>query len=409
MREKLLFLSLLSTVMSLHTANAFKLPDTGQTICYQASSPYLVMPCAGTGQDGAYIINPMSYKDNGNGTVTDDNTGLMWQQQDDEKTYNWYQATGTYSETYNSDSQNVCRSLQLGGYIDWRLPSKKELQSIIDYSIPSPGPMINQMFFPNTQKYNYYLTSTADSDVGYSDYAWAVGFGWGDVYSMDKGNDANYVKCVRGSQTVQHLINNGNGTVTDTSTGLIWQQFDSNENMSWEDSLTYCNSQSIDGNTGWRLPNIRELASLIDDSLFNPAVNNSFFNVHGSNWSSTTNTSDPSSAWDVWTFKGIIVGVVKGLDFVRCVHGGESGSILTARIAGTSKYFSSIQKAQDEANDENTIEAEAGDFQESLNISNQLTFIGGFDSSYSSNIGLTYVGGIIISEGSLTVENIVIM
>ncbi|MCK7470011.1 MAG: DUF1566 domain-containing protein [Desulfomicrobium escambiense] len=66
-------------------AFAFKLPDTGQTKCYQVVSPYAEIPRAGTGQDGAYSINPMSYTDNGNGTVTDNNTGLMWQQQDDGK------------------------------------------------------------------------------------------------------------------------------------------------------------------------------------------------------------------------------------------------------------------------------------------------------------------------------------
>ena len=73
---------------------AFKLPDTGQTKCYDTGGTEI--PCAGTGQDGAYSINPMSYTDNGNGTVTDNNTGLIWQKQDDGIRYNWYQASGTY-------------------------------------------------------------------------------------------------------------------------------------------------------------------------------------------------------------------------------------------------------------------------------------------------------------------------
>ena len=55
------------------TSEAFKLPDTGQTKCYQGVSPYDEIP---SGQDGAYNINPLSYTDNGNGTVTDNNTGL---------------------------------------------------------------------------------------------------------------------------------------------------------------------------------------------------------------------------------------------------------------------------------------------------------------------------------------------
>lgn len=71
--------------------------------------------------------------DNGDGTVTDDKTGLMWQKQDDGKQYNWYQASGTYYKKYNPTSENVCRSLTLGGKSDWRLPSKRELETILAY------------------------------------------------------------------------------------------------------------------------------------------------------------------------------------------------------------------------------------------------------------------------------------
>ena len=62
-------------------AFAAPVPDTGQSTCYD--TPGNVISCDGTGQDGAYSINPMSYTDNGNDTVTDNNTGLMWQKQDD--------------------------------------------------------------------------------------------------------------------------------------------------------------------------------------------------------------------------------------------------------------------------------------------------------------------------------------
>jgi hypothetical protein len=68
------------------SAFAFKLPDTGKTKCYQGVSPYAEIPCAGTGQDGSYSINPLSYTDNGNATVTDNNTGLMWQKYENAST-----------------------------------------------------------------------------------------------------------------------------------------------------------------------------------------------------------------------------------------------------------------------------------------------------------------------------------
>lgn len=183
-------------------AEAFKLPDTGQTKCYQIVNFWPTeIPCAGTGQDGAYNINPLSYTDNGNGTVTDNNTGLIWQKYENASSYNWFRASGTYAPVYNPSSQNVCGSLNLGGYSDWRLPTKKELMSIVDYSITWPGPTINIAFFPNTQA-NYYWSSTTNDDLPDQDteLAWNVCFDIGNVGTLSKYDYALYVRCVRGGQ-----------------------------------------------------------------------------------------------------------------------------------------------------------------------------------------------------------------
>lgn len=177
-------------------SDAFKLPDTGQTKCYQGVYPYAEIPCEGTGQDGEYNINPLSYTDNGNGTVTDNNTGLMWQEQDNGNTYNWYKASGTYDATYNPSSESVCGSLTLGGFSDWRLPTKKELITIVDYGIPYPGPTIKTTYFPNTKSSNYWSSTTY---AYYPDYAWGVGFYNGSVYYGYKDYYL-YVRCVRGGQ-----------------------------------------------------------------------------------------------------------------------------------------------------------------------------------------------------------------
>jgi hypothetical protein len=177
-------------------SDAFKLPDTGQTKCYQDVSPWAEIPCTGTGQDGEYSINPMSFTDNGNGTVTDNNTGLMWQKQDNGNAYNWYKASGTYDATYNPSSEDVCGSLNLGGHSDWRLPTKKELMSIVDYGIPYPGPTIDTTYFPNA-KSSYYWSSTTSAYGPNS--AWGVYFYNGSVGSHYK-NSSDYVRCVRGGQ-----------------------------------------------------------------------------------------------------------------------------------------------------------------------------------------------------------------
>jgi hypothetical protein len=208
--KRLLFI--LSTVLILNTAvlilnsYAFRLPDTGQSKCYQAVSPYSEIPCAGSGQDGAYSTNPMSYTDNGNGTVTDTNTGLVWQkcsvgQNNDAScsgsaaAYSWYKASGTYDASHNPATNNICGDLSLAGG-GWRLPSKKELTSIVDYSIPYPGPTIQQTKFPHSVASSYWSSTNYASNPNY---AWKVFFMSGTV-SNDFKFGGNYVRCVRGVQ-----------------------------------------------------------------------------------------------------------------------------------------------------------------------------------------------------------------
>jgi hypothetical protein len=124
--------------------------------------------------------------DNGNGTITDRQTALMWQKQGDGRQYDWYQATG-----------NVCKALRTGGYIDWRLPSKDELITIVDKSAPQSGPTIKTSYFPGTFKAGYWSST---SDAGKPDYAWLVDFVKGYVIpAVDKRNHW-YVRCVRAGQ-----------------------------------------------------------------------------------------------------------------------------------------------------------------------------------------------------------------
>ncbi len=254
-------------ILSASTTFAFKLPDTGQTLCYDSAGK--VINCAGTGQDGEYNMHPMSYTDNGNGTVTDNNTGLMWQQQDDGNLHNWYQASGVYDATFNPTSQNVCGSLSLGGHTDWRLPSKKELVTIVDYSIPNPGPTINSIF-TNTQQFEYW------SSTNITFHAQILDFQHGIVF-YDIPDYEHYVRCVRGGQyTAQSFTDNGDGTVTDNKTGLVWQQGEPG-NRTWQDALTYCKGLILGGQTDWRLPNVKELESITDDNRYDPAIDTTYF------------------------------------------------------------------------------------------------------------------------------------
>jgi hypothetical protein len=196
---------LLCVIPSVASATS-NLPGTGQTRCYQASPPYEEIPCAGLERDGAYSINSLSFSDNRNGMVTDRNTGLTWQKEDDHRKYNWYQASGSYDPAHNQSVQDVCGMLNLGGLTDWRLPTKKELMSIVDYSVPYPGPAISSAYFPNTVAFHYWTSSTFAGDP---DLAWHVSFVDGHV-SYNNKNDPLHVRCVRGRQQAIATIGKGN-------------------------------------------------------------------------------------------------------------------------------------------------------------------------------------------------------
>jgi hypothetical protein len=121
-----------------------------------------------------------NFKDNGNGTVTDLATGLTWQRQDDNDTKDW------------NEADEYCQTLDLAGG-GWRLPTIKELQSIVDYRVNLPA--IDTDAFPKTGPAASYwsVTTWADpSDEG----AWCIYFASGDNFPGDKVYP-NYARCVR--------------------------------------------------------------------------------------------------------------------------------------------------------------------------------------------------------------------
>jgi hypothetical protein len=276
--------------------------DTGQTQSYTTTF----------GEDHDYAINLPFYMDNGNGTVTDNITGLMWQQQDDATTRIWDDA-GTY-----------CNNLTIAGYSDWRLPSYNELISIADYGTSNPA--INTTYFTNANSLGYWSSSYyALHSTSPPLYSWYVNFmdglAKGDVRSVKY-----YVRCVRGEQSVQAFYDNGNGTVSDRSTGLLWQKGEYGTAVGWESVIIYCEGLSLGGGTDWRLPNVKELSSIIDTIKLAPAANAIYFpNIqHWTYWSSTTYNSDVTLAWQVSFDVGSGDRSNKTDNrYARCVSGGQ--------------------------------------------------------------------------------------
>ena len=103
------------------------------------------------------------------------------------------------------------------------------------------------------------------------------------------------------------MIDNGNGTVTDEATGLMWQQ-KSPPPLNWEDSIKYCSKMTLVGYTDWRMPTIQELKSIVDYNRFNPAINTTYFpnTALSFYWSSTVGANYTFVAWGVFFDYGFV-------------------------------------------------------------------------------------------------------
>ncbi|MDY7030605.1 MAG: DUF1566 domain-containing protein [Thermodesulfobacteriota bacterium] len=332
------------------------LPDTGQTTCYDNSAE-ITCPEEGEpfyGQDAQYIINPQSYTkldENGNDLpdaasswvmVRDNVTGLIWEVKevkdgttdysnphDADNVYTWYDSNpdtnggdaGTPGD--GTDTEDFIKALndaQFGGYTDWRMPTVNELSLIVNSGTDIPA--INAGYFPNTVS-SYYWSSTTVVYLTYG--AFHVNFihGFVDVYFK---SISYYARAVRGGTTTSAFVDNSDGTVTDTSTGLIWQQETAGP-MSWEDALDYCENLSLAGNDDWRLPNRAELQSLVDYARYDPGIDTSAFPDTLSSyhyWSSTTTVYDTDFAWLVrFIYDGLGSAYKFDNYYVHAVRGGQ--------------------------------------------------------------------------------------
>ena len=115
--------------------------------------------------------------------------------------------------------------------------------------------------------------------------------------------------------------------IVDSSSSLEWQDSITPVEKSWEDAIDYCENLSLSSKNDWRLPNIKELFSIVDDSKSNPAINSSFINVISREyWSSSTTAFSSSNAWYIDFSDGdssnTFIPKTRGL-YVRCVRAGE--------------------------------------------------------------------------------------
>ncbi|QFY89514.1 DUF1566 domain-containing protein [Magnetovirga frankeli] len=254
----------------------YPIVDTGQSSYYDASN-VIQAPTPGAaffGQDAHYQGLQPAYWDNGDGTVTDLNTGLTWQQI-------------PLSQITYTEAKNGAQGLSLAGYSDWRLPSIKELYSLMDFSgftgtsLADSSPYLDTDYF--TFEYGdvignrfidaQYWSSTEYLSTTILDAAttFGVNFADGRIKGYPNGSDGGlamerYVRYVRGNTDYAEnaLIDNKDGTISDQATGLMWLQADSGQAMTWQEALAWAEGLEYGGHDDWRLPNAKELQSLVD-------------------------------------------------------------------------------------------------------------------------------------------------
>ncbi len=135
------------------------------------------------------------------------------------------------------------------------------------------------------------------------------------------GQDAYYHN---GCPMEERFVDNGDGTVTDTCTGLTWQQETAPGEYTWAEALQYCEDLDLGEQTDWRLPNIRELHSIVDYGRYDSAID-PVFGVQPTSWcwSSTSSVYEPNHAWVVYFGAGTTIYFTKTIhDHVRAVRGG---------------------------------------------------------------------------------------
>ncbi len=266
----------------------YAIVDTNQVNCYDSSTGQ-VTACTGTGHDGDYAGHQPSYTVSADGqTVTDNVTGLIWQQSSD--TDNDGQVS-YYDKLYQTEAVDYCENLTLGDRDDWRLPDIKEAYSLIQFSGKDPSsyrgtdtstltPFLDSVFdraFGDLDSgmdfriidgqyasSTMYLSTTMANDLT----MFGVNYVDGRIKGYPAESKVYYVRCVTGNTDygVNDFADNGDQTISDHATGLMWQQNDTGS-TNWDDAVIQCEAATTASHGDWRLPNAKELQSILDYSV----------------------------------------------------------------------------------------------------------------------------------------------
>lgn len=315
-----------------NTATIVVTAEDGVTTVTYTVTVYRAVPVFKTGQTTSYATGDdgdlekgvswpaTRFTDSGNGTMTDNMTGLVWLKDVSTTTYTW------------ADGITYCDGLTTGG-TDWRMPNVRELRSLVHYGQSTPGTWLNNQGFVNVQS-NYYWAGTISAQSSANSFG--VSFNDGSASTVSNvgsrnvwsvcmesinlpvtgqsteyvtGDDGTYHKGVSFPSIRFH--DNGDGTITDNMTGLMWLKNANNAGATktWSSALTYIaglNSGTYSGNCGytdWKLPTVNELETLLNYSQSAPYSwlnGQGFSNVQNNRyWSGTTYAPSTEYAWDI--------------------------------------------------------------------------------------------------------------
>ncbi|MAT40073.1 MAG: hypothetical protein CL946_10770 [Ectothiorhodospiraceae bacterium] len=347
-----------SLPVSMRAQSTYPIVDTNQDLCYD-NQRSISCPTEGEqfyGQDSQHEGLAPAYRDNGDGTVSDLSTGLMWQK-------NLLDVKPDYAT-----AQAMADTFSLAGYDDWRLPTIKELYSLMDFtgvtgmSAQSSVPYIDTEYFDfrfggTVIPSERFIDAQYASDTPYKGFVFEnqpALFGLNLADGRIKGypqTKAFEVRFVRGNPQygINDFVDNGDGTITDNATTLMWDKDGSSEGMNWEDALAWVqtrNAEQYKGYTDWRLPNAKELQSLLDydrsPSETNSAAISPLFQVptitdeggetnYPFYWTSTTHEDGPTDE------KAVYICFGEALGFMEAPPGSGNYRLMDVHGAGAQR------------------------------------------------------------------------
>ena len=296
------------------TKATYPVVDTSQVACYNASTT-MTCPSPGQafyGQDSQFQGYQARFTTSADGlTVYDNVTGLTWQHTTDTNGDGTINASDKMTLTQAQARPATLNAAHYGGFSDWRLPTIKEQYSLMDFRGTDPSGLsgsdtsgLTAFIDRNYFDFGYGDTSAGERIID-SQYASSTLytasstklFGVNVADGRIKGYDLTmpggstktfYVQCVRGNTSygINNFVDNGDQTITDRATGLMWPKSDSGTAMNWQDALAWAQTKNAANHLGysdWRLPNAKELQSLLDytrspDTTASASIN-ALFNV----------------------------------------------------------------------------------------------------------------------------------